>query len=211
VAYHEDVEGFRVNGFVHEGSAMTVETIPWPPDGKIMLTYEDYACLPDDGKTYEILEGELQVTPAPRPKHQDVSRNLGRALDQYVCHHNAGKMYYSPIDIVADPHNIVQPDIIFISADRLDIIGEKNVQGMPDLIIEILSPSTGRKDRILKLRVYASHGLKHYWIVDPDEQTLEALELEGQSFKVTTALTGEATFEPTLFPGLRIDLSKVWE
>lgn len=190
---------------------MTVDTIPWPPDGKIMLTYEDYVCLPDDGKTYEILGGELQVTPAPWPKHQDVSRNLEYMLLQYVQQHASGKVYYAPIDIIVDPHNIVQPDIIFISADRLDIIGEKNVQGMPDLIIEILSPSTRHKDRVLKLRVYASHGLKHYWIVDPDEQTLEALELEGQSFKVTTALTGEAIFEPTLFPGLRIDLSKVWE
>ena len=158
---------------------MTVDTIHRPPGGRIMLTYEDYVCLPDDGKTYEILEGEIEVTPAPIPRHQDVSRNTERILDEYVRREGAGKVYDAPIDVVLDEHNIVQPDLLFISTPRLHIIGEKNIQGMPDLIAEILSPTTRRRDRVLKLQMYARHGLAHYWILDPEHQTLEAFELDG--------------------------------
>ena len=190
---------------------MTVETIPRPLGGKIMLTYDDYACLPDDGKIYEILEGELEVTPAPVPGHQGVSRNLEWLLEGYVRQHNAGRVYDAPIDVIVDEHNVVQPDLIFISADRLHIIGEKSIEGMPDLIVEILSPSTARRDRVLKLKMYAQHGLRHYWIVDCQQRTLEAFELDRETYRLVASLTDEAVFEPALFPGLEIPLGEVWE
>ena len=176
-----------------------------------MLTYEDYVCLPDDGKRYEILEGELEVTPAPVPRHQDVSRNMVRVLHGYVRCEGAGKVYHAPIDVVLDEHNIVQPDILFISTPRLHIIGERNIQGMPDLIVEILSPITQRRDRVLKLQMYARHGLMHYWLLDPAQQTLEAFDLDRGTYRLTEALVDEASFEPQLFPGLTIDLAEVWE
>ena len=190
---------------------MTVDTIHQPLGASIMLTYEDYVCLPDDGKIYEILEGELEVTPAPIPRHQDVSRNMEWIVQQYVRREGAGKVYDAPIDVVLDEHNIVQPDILFISTPRLHIIGEKNIQGMPDLIVEILSPSTQRRDRVLKLKTYARHGLAHYWILDPEQETLEAFELEGSTYRLVEALSGKASFEPSLFPGLTIDLAEIWE
>ena len=190
---------------------MTTDTIHRPPGASVMLTYDDYVCLPDDGKTYEILEGELQVMPAPVPKHQDVSGSMQWILQTYVRREGAGKVYDAPIDVVPDEHNVVQPDILFISTSRLDIIGEKNIQGMPDLIVEILSPSTRRKDRVQKLNMYTRHGLAHYWILDPEQETLEAFELEGSTYRLVEALSGKASFEPRLFPGLTIDLAEVWE
>ena len=123
------------------------------PEGKIVLTYEDYALLPNDRNRHEILEGELTVTPAPSTKHQTASGNLFLLLADYIKQRDLGKLFHAPIDLILESTSILQPDLLFISKARQKIITERAVEGAPDLVIEILSPATSRIDRITKAQI----------------------------------------------------------
>lgn len=185
-------------------------SLPVPPAGKIVLTYEDYLHLPDDGRRYEILEGVLYVTPSPTTRHQRVSRNLQRILDSFVFKNNLGEVFYAPLDVILSNINITQPDLIYISSINLKIITEKNIWGAPDLIVEILSPATSRTDKTIKAQVYAHHGVKYYWLVDPDTCTIEEYSLKEDGYALVKTVQGNNFFTPELFPGLFIDLAQVW-
>lgn len=180
------------------------------PAEKIVLTYEDYLRLPDDGKRYELLEGEVYMAPAPSPRHQDISRNLGRILDGHVRARRLGKVYYAPVDVVLSASTVVQPDLIFIPSGHLHIVGRHNVAGAPGLVVEILSPVTADYDRTLKPQVYARYGVPHLWLLDPDVRVLEAYELASNAYILKERLS-EGVFLPSLFPGLEIRLDEVWE
>lgn len=186
------------------------QTQPRPPAGEIILTYDDYLKLPEDGNRYEILEGVLYVTPAPVPRHQRVSRNLEFILHSYVSAHNLGEILDAPIDVIFSRTSIAQPDLIFISREKLHLITEKNIAGPPDLVVEILSPSTSERDRLVKAQVYAKHGVDYYWLLDPETKTLEEYRREGKTFTLLSAVQGDSTFSPELFPRLQIDLGQVW-
>jgi Uma2 family endonuclease len=174
------------------------------------LTYEDYVELPDDGKRYEVLDGELFVSPAPVPRHQRVSRNLHWELMRHVRTHRLGEVLYGPIDLILAPTTIAQPDLVFIRTGRESIVTERAIESAPDLVVEILSPSTSRKDRTTKASLYARFGIEHYWIVDPDERTFEAYELEGGAYRLVSKQDGDAIARSRLFPGLEIRLEDVW-
>lgn len=115
------------------------------------LTYEDLLETPDDGNRYEILGGELIVSPAPTPMHQRVLARLFRLIDRFVQDKNAGELFFAPLDVRFDPHDIVEPDLLFIRRERLDIIDEKLIEGAPDLVVEVLSPSSRGRDRVRKM------------------------------------------------------------
>lgn len=180
---------------------------------KITLTYEDYLRLPDDGKRYEIIEGELFVTPAPITKHQIVSLNLSTILHRHVRKHRLGRVLTAPTDVILSRTNVVQPDLLFISKKRQHIITEKNIQGTPDLIAEILSEFTEDRDRTLKIQIYARHGVRHYWLIDPNRKTLEVYELDPDScsFRHCVTYQRDETFQPTLFPKLKLKLTELWD
>lgn len=180
------------------------------PEGPIKLTYEDYVGLPNDGKRYEIFDGELSVTPSPVTRHQRVSRNLQRILDRHVVERRLGEVLYAPTDVILAPTTVVVPDLVFVRADRSAIITERAIEGPPDLIVEIVSPSSLRQDRVTKAALYARYEVAHYWIVDPEARTVEFYELENESYRLVTKAAGGETVEPSLLPGLRIDLGKVW-
>jgi len=141
---------------------------------KVRYTYSDYLLLPED-KRYEVLDGEIYVVAAPNTRHQRVSLNLKLALFQHVKHMNLGMILDAPYDVILSDENVVQPDILFVRTDRSDIIGEANLKGAPDLVIEILSPGTHSKDLKLKRKTYARFGIQEYWIVDPEAETAEVL------------------------------------
>ena len=173
-------------------------------------TYDDYCALPDDGNRYEILEGELVMVPAPGEPHQFASMALSVALYVFIMANRLGRLYAAPFDIKLAPRNVVQPDIIFISNARMHLLTEANVQGSPDLAVEILSRGTRRRDRTTKFRIYAEHGIAHFWIVDPVARTLEAYQLTDNTYTLTDRRAGDETFEPALFPGLSIPLATLW-
>ena len=180
------------------------------PQGKIVLTYDNYCELPNDRNRYEILDGELSVTPAPRTKHQKVLGNLHRLLANYVVANQFGTIFIAPTDVILAPTTVVQPDLIFIGNDRRGIVTERAIEGSPTLLIEILSPTTQRTDRETKAQLYAKYAVPHYWLIDPDQPTIEAYELAGDQYKLIVKAQNAEVFTPSLFPGLTIPLADLW-
>ena len=180
------------------------------PLGRIRLCYDDYVGLPADGRRYEILDGELFVTPAPSSRHQQVSINLGSLLVQHVRAHQLGRILYAPIDVIFEPTTVAQPDSVFIRAERDAIVADRGIEGPPDLVVEILSPFSARQDRITKAALYARFGVLHYWILDPDARTFELYGLAGDAYQLLARESGDAKIHPALFPGLAIDLLEVF-
>lgn len=180
------------------------------PPGKILLTYDDYCLLPNDRDRYEILDGELSVTPAPATRHQSISSHLQRILSNHVVANQLGSIYAAPTDLILAPTTVVQPDLIFIGNDRRYTITERAIEGPPTLVIEILSPTTHRTDRVTKAQLYAKYRVPHYWLVDPDQRTLEAYELVIDHYDLIASARDAELFDPLLFPGLSIQLFDLW-
>ncbi len=185
------------------------ETVKTRDIGEVW-TYQEYLELPDDGKRYEILKGRLEMTPAPSTRHQDVSRNLGTILWDFVKRHDLGKIYYSPVDVIFDQINVVEPDIIYISKERQELIREKGIFGAPDLIIEIQSPGTLHVDAKRKKDIYERFGVREYWIVDPSEKKVEVFMLKGGGYKLEGIYTEGDSIECKTIKGLSVPLSEVF-
>jgi len=146
------------------------------------LTYEDYAVI-DDGNRYELTEGQLELmSPAPSVTHQFISYELQKNLTQ-SCESDYF-IFYAPIDVILSSTEVRQPDIVLINRNRLDIISNRGIEGAPDLVIEILSPSTLKRDKIDKLEVYARFHIPEYWIVDPNSSVLEQFVLRGKRYEL---------------------------
>ena len=182
------------------GTRYSVET------GRSGLTYADYCALPDDGLRYEIVDGMLFAEPSPRRAHQEAVGNLFAILHGYVRAHDLGKVYVAPFDVILDPRTTVVPDLVFVVRDRLGIVADRGVEGAPDLLVEVLSPGTARRDRVRKLNAYARLGVRHYWLVDPEAKTVEAFELVEDAYRLAAAVGGDDEFRPGVFPGLAISL-----
>jgi len=174
----------------------------------IKFSYRDYKSLPEsDTKRYELIEGELIVVPSPTTYHQRISGNLEYALREFIQTSNLGYIYDAPCDVVLSEENVLQPDIFFITRERSEII-----QGSPDLVIEILSPPfTAERDRTHKRTLYARYGVREYWIVDPDERTVEIMTLREEGFEAVGVYQGEARVESPLLAGLMIDLKRIFQ
>jgi len=173
------------------------------------FTYQDYLHLPDDGKRYQVIDGELHRVPAPIPKHQMISMNLERILYDYARKED-GRVFHAPCDVVFTDIDVVQPDVFYVCHDRLEIIKEKNVQGAPDLIVGILSPYSEKIDKITKTKLYARFGVKEYWIVDPDKKKVTVLKLKGESYKTQDVSGVRDSFKSTLLKGLEIEVSEIF-
>lgn len=130
-------------------------------------TYTEFARLPEDGNRYEVIAGELYVTPSPRPRHQGVVGGLLFALDTHVRFHKLGRVYPGPIDVLFAEGDYLAPDLVFVRRDRLEIVSERGLEAAPDLVVEVLSPSTAARDRTLKRDRYRHYGVPEYWVVDP--------------------------------------------
>ena len=152
---------------------MTTQTV------KPKFTYEDYCNTPDDER-YELLDGELVMVPAPRTTHQFVKGEIFTALHSHAREHSLGHILDAPTDVVLSDTVVLQPDILFVSAERGHIITEANVQGAPDLVVEVLSPSTAERDTTTKRALYYRHGVREFWLVDTDAKTVAVL-LRGRS------------------------------
>ncbi|HXV84026.1 MAG TPA: Uma2 family endonuclease [Candidatus Binatia bacterium] len=177
------------------------------PSGKIVLTYGDYCELPNDRNRYEILDGELSVTTAPAIKHQITLGNLHRILATHVFANRIGRLLLAPTDVILAAATIVQPDLVFVGSDRSQVITTRGVEGAPTLVVEILSPATHRIDRVTKAQLYAKHNVPNYWLIDPDQQTLEAYELVTDHYDLAASASDAEVFALSIFPGLSIQLS----
>jgi Uma2 family endonuclease len=173
------------------------------------LTYHDYLLIPEDGKRYEILDGELYMTPAPVTRHQIIVGRLHYLLMSYLEAHPIGSVLVAPCDVVLSDTDVVQPDLLFVHKNGVARITEKNVQGPPDVVIEILSPGTAARDRELKRKRYEHFGVREYWLVDPDGTTMEILTLDGGQYRRISFAGRPATLTSPLFPELTLDLERL--
>ncbi len=183
--------------------------MPAPLVHKKKFTYEDYLRTPNDTQ-YELIEGELLLTPSPVPYHQWISKNIEFELEQFVRENDSGRVFYAPCDVHLDHENVFQPDILFISKEKLDIIGEKNIEGAPDLVIEILSESTAYRDLVKKKKLYSRFGVREYWIVDPGEKTVEIYSIKDEVFLLKNVFSSNDILQSSLLSGLKIKLSDVF-
>ena len=175
-----------------------------------LYTYDDYLTLPDDGRRYEIIEGELFMSPAPRLSHQDISRNIEFALLKFVQRNHLGVVYYAPVDVLFSEVNVVQPDLVFVSTSNRQILTEANIQGAPDLIIEILSPATAATDRGAKKRLYERYGVKEYWLVDPDSETVEIYTLRAGRYELAQRAEKTGTVHSVLLSGFSMEVADIF-
>jgi Uma2 family endonuclease len=176
------------------------------------MTIEEWSRLPDDGNRYELIDGQLLVSPSPRPKHQRVLGNLLDFLRPYVKSRNLGAVYFAPFDVFLDPGSptCVEPDILFIAANRLHLIDEKKgMIGAPELVVEIFSESTWRVDMREKKDLYRRTGVQEYWMADPDDRTLAVCRFAESDQPRTLAVAD--TLTSPLFPGLEIPLRSIFD
>jgi Uma2 family endonuclease len=179
----------------------------------VKLTYEDYLQFPDDGKRHELIEGDHYVTPAPKTKHQRISGNLFAALHIFVKQHPYGQIFQALFDVVLSEENIVQPDLVFVSRDRAAIVTEDNVQGSPDLLVEILSETTRKKDEVTKRKLYERFGVQEYWIVDPELETVKQFRLQKERYTRIAELNAAAqdTLKTPLLSTFHLSLHDLFE
>ncbi|MBI3077971.1 MAG: Uma2 family endonuclease [Deltaproteobacteria bacterium] len=174
---------------------------------KTKLDYGDYCAIPTDGNRYELLDGQVHVTPAPSPMHQRLVLQLARALQDYF--RPPAEVFVSPIDVILTPHDVVQPDLVVVANPAQ--VSERGIEGPPLLAIEVLSPATTVYDRTTKSQRYAVLGIPHYWIVDPTTRRLECYRREGSVYHpVTSAGPGETLTHPD-FPAVQVPLAPLWQ
>ncbi len=175
------------------------------------FTYDDLQHFPDDGNRYEIVDGELFVTPSPIPLHQRIIGNLFARLWNYVKEHDLGEAYVAPLDVAFTNTTVLEPDLLFVSKARLHIIGEKNLSGPPDLVVEVLSESSSRLDREIKPKQYALYGVPEFWRIDPWAKTVEVFRLNQGNYELAASLVFGDDLTSPLFPGLSLPVSSLWE
>jgi Uma2 family endonuclease len=174
-------------------------------------TVQDYLALPEsETERYELVEGELIAIPSNPVWHQHVSRNLLVSLHRFLQVHDLGELYTAPLDIVLSNETVLQPDLMFISRQRAKIIKENNIQGAPDLVVEVLSPSTAQKDRELKKNLYGRFGVREYWIVDPDTRSIQVYEAGDMGLDFIRAYPEGTSLHSPLLPELRLDVAEVF-
>jgi Uma2 family endonuclease len=180
--------------------------IPWPQQGE--WTYDDYLRLPNDGRRYEIIEGVLYVSPAPKYLHQRIVQVLLRRLGDLAEEKGSGEVIPAPFEIYLSGRNRpIQPDLVYIRAEHLPPSDAAGFEGVPDLVVEILSPSSIRRDRFIKFAAYEKAGVPEYWIVDPETRSIEVYVWRNGLYELHVQAVGDAAMTSTLFPelALRVD------
>ena len=180
----------------------------------VKLTYDDFLLFPDDGKRHEWIDGEHYVTPSPNRKHQAIARNLTGMIWSYLQQHPVGRMYAAPLDVVFSDFDVVEPDLLYGSAERsADVLTKQHVRGAPDLVVEIGSPGTRKRDETIKRRLYERFGVSEYCVVDPELDTIKVYRRTGDRYERSAELTLEAehTLSTALLPGLSMPLAKIFE
>ena len=173
------------------------------------LTYKDYEALPE-GAPYQLIDGELIMTPAPTPLHQNIIGNIYQSLRYFVESHKLGRVFLSPIDVRLTDIDVFQPDLIFVRNDHVAKIGRDKLNVIPDLVIEVLSPSNAYYDLTHKKTIYAERGVEEYWIVDPKDETIEIFRRNGERFQSEAFFRNQEIMKSPTFSGFSMKLDEVF-
>ena len=177
---------------------------------KDRYTYEDYQQLPE-GAPYELIRGRLAMSPAPTPRHQLVQANLFFELSRVVRDQDEGHVLSAPLDVRLSDTTVLQPDLVFIETDRTDLIGDQAIEGAPDLVVEILSPASAHRDLTEKKRLYETHGVREYWVVDPDSETVEIFENSENGFLQAARAVEDGTVSSTAIDDFTVSLPALFQ
>jgi Uma2 family endonuclease len=185
-----------------------------PATSRAKLTYDDFLLFPDDGQRHELIDGEHYVTPSPLTRHQWVLGNLYYLVRSWLEHRRAGVVFMAPLDVVFTRFDVVEPDLLYVSNARAkDVLTTANVQGVPELVVEIGSPSTRKRDETIKKRLYEREGVSEYWVVDPELDAIRVYVRNGERFGRARELSAEAgdVLTTPLLPGLELRLVDVFQ
>ena len=185
-----------------------------PSSPGVKLTYDDFVQFPDDGQRHELIDGEHYVTPSPNTKHQTISLNLTVLIGGWLERNPIGRLFHAPFDVVFSNFDVVEPDLLYLSNARAaDALTPQHVRGVPELVIEIGSPSTRKRDETIKRRLYERAGVAEYWVVDPELDAIRVYRRDGDTFARVTELSADAgdSLTTALLPGLAIQLSRVFQ
>ncbi len=179
---------------------------------KIRLSLAEYLALPEDNRPAEIIEGELFMPPSPSTRHQRIVLRLALALDSHIGGAGLGQVFAAPLDVILDPDrpHVLQPDLIYISQERERIIGDR-IKGAPDLVVEVLSPATANRDRTEKLQLYCQYGVREYWLVDPEAQTVEVRRLTREGYELLRVFGRGDLLRSEVLSTLELPLQPVFE
>lgn len=178
-------------------------------DQRVKITYQDYLQMPE-GQRWEVLEGDLRMVPSPGSWHQRVLSRLNSALKSFVESQGLGQVYFAPLDVILAEDSVVQPDLLVILNDHLSIIKPEGVWGAPDLVVEVLSPSTAHRDRGVKRGLYGRYGVQKYWLVDPQERTVEVTRLRDGLLETVGLFAAGDSLNSPLFPDLILPVDNLF-
>ena len=184
-----------------------------PSSPGVKLTYDDFVQFPDDGLRHELIDGEHHVTPSPNTKHQAISLQLTLLIGNWLERHAIGRLFYAPFDVVFSKYDVVEPDLLYLSNERAsDALTPQHVHGVPELVVEIGSPGTRKRDETIKRGLYERSGVSEYWVVDPEIDTICVYRREAEVFSRVIELSAEANDVLTtpLLPSLEIPLSRMF-
>ena len=195
-----------------------MELVPGSDDVRVnnpglKLTYDDFVLFPDDGKRHELIDGEHYVTPSPNRKHQKVSGNLFLLIGTWLEQHPIGQIYFAPFDVIFSMFDIVEPDLLYMSNERAQrVLTDANVKGTPELVIEIGSEGTRKRDETIKRRLYERSGVSEYWVVDPEIDVVRVYRRGTGGFKRPIELRAEdnEVLTTPLLPGLSLPLARIF-
>jgi Uma2 family endonuclease len=174
------------------------------------FTVADFAELGEGPPYHQLIEGDLFMSPSPNCYHQDILLNLAFILKRYLAEHAVGSLYLAPMDVYLDDLNVYEPDLVFVGKDRRELLKDDGVHGAPDLVVEILSPSTTRLDK-RKRANFAKHGTKEFWQIDPNLQQIQRFDFAKDPAKPVQIIDDGENFESSLFPGLTISATEIFK
>jgi Uma2 family endonuclease len=181
-----------------------------PSRSDVKLTYDDFLLFPDDGKRHELIDGEHYVTPSPNIRHQRILGKVYMAIGHYLQEHPIGEVFFAPLDVVISNFDVVEPDLIYMSRERAaQVLVPEHVRGVPELVVEVASRGTRRRDETIKRDLYQRAGVTEYWIVDPRHDVVRVYRHAGDGFGRPRELRRDAgdTLTTMLLPGLEISLA----
>jgi Uma2 family endonuclease len=179
----------------------------------LKLTYDDFVLFPDDGKRHELIDGEHYVTPSPNTRHQQISVNLLLLIGNWLETHPTGRVFHAPFDVAFSNFDVVEPDLLYLSNERAaEVITPLHVHGAPELVVEIGSPGTRKRDETVKRHLYERSDVSEYWVADPETDVVRVYRRERDVFGRAIELSREGgdVLTTTLLPGVEMPLARIF-